>query len=267
MGARRAAGAGIGVSGYDRFVGRWSRLYVPALLTAARVAPGQRVLDVATGTGEAALAAASCVRPSGHVLGVDLSLPMLEVARAKAAGRPIRVIAMDAQALACWDQAFDAVICQLGLMLFPNVRQGLEEFRRVLRRGGRVGVCVWAASERVPMFGFLKEALIRHEPGQRNVLEQPYSLADAHRLAGLLTAAGFRDVCVAREVREIAYESFEEYWGPVEEGAGRSGQIYLNLRPAARHAVREEVRRRLSEFEAGGRLVMEADALVASGTR
>lgn len=258
---------GIGVSGYDRFVGRWSRLYAPALLAAAKIAAGQRVLDVATGTGEAALAAGSCVGPSGVVLGVDISLAMLDVARAKAAGEPIRVIAMDGQALACWDRAFDAVICQLGLMLFPNVRQGLEELGRVLRPGGRLGVCVWSAPERVPMFGILKEALLRHEPAQRNVLEQPYSLADAHRLAGLLTAAGFRDVCVAREVREIVYASFKEYWDPVEAGAGRSGQIYLGLPEGARSAVREEVRQCLSQFESGGRLEMEAEALIASGTR
>jgi ubiquinone/menaquinone biosynthesis C-methylase UbiE len=258
---------GPGASAYDRHVGRWSRLYVPALLTAAGVAPGQRILDVATGTGEAALAAAPCVAPSGRVLGADIALPMLAVAKAKVAATPVRLVAMDGQALACRDQSFHAVLCQLGLMQFPDAARGLREFRRVLRPAGRVGVCVWSTEDRVPMYGLLKAALTRQDPAQQDVLRLQFSLADPDRLHGLLAGAGFRDVSVTRETREIAYESFEDYWEPIEAGGGRSGQVYRGLPEAARQAVREEVRERLSQFASGGRLVMEAEALIASGTR
>jgi ubiquinone/menaquinone biosynthesis C-methylase UbiE len=65
---------------YDRVMGRWSRQDIPALLAAAEVASGDQVLDVATGTGEVALAAAATVGPSGRVIGADLSLGMLQVA-------------------------------------------------------------------------------------------------------------------------------------------------------------------------------------------
>lgn len=256
-----------GASAYDRLVGRWSRLYVPALLAAAKIAPGQLVLDVATGTGEAALLAAPRILPSGRVVGADISLPMLEVARAKIAGRRITLIVMDGQRLACLDQSFDAVICQLGLTLLPDVARGLEEFRRVLRPGGRLGVCVWSTSERVPMFAILTETLLRHQPAQRDLLRLQFSLGDAHRLETLLATAGLRDVSVARETQQIVYESFEDYWDPVEAGGGRSGQIYLGLPDAARKAVREEVRQRLAQFDSNGRLVMEAEALIASGSR
>lgn len=258
---------GPGVAAYDRHVGRWSRLYVPALLTAARVAPGQRILDVATGTGEAALAAARRVAPSGSILGADISLPMLAVAQAKVAATPIRLVAMDGQALACRDESFDAVLCQLGLMQFPDVGRGLQEFRRVLRPAGRLALCVWSTAERVPMFGILKEALTRQQPGMRDVLQRQFSLGDVQRLEELLARAGLRDVRVTRETREITYESFNDYWEPIEAGGGRSGQIYLGLPKAARHAVREEVRQRLSGFASGGRLVMEAEALLGCGRR
>lgn len=258
---------GAGASGYGRLVGRWSRLYVPVLLAAAKVTPGQWVLDVATGTGEAALVAASLVVPSGRVLGADISLPMLGAAKPKIAGRPISLIAMDGEALACRDQSFDAVICQLGLMLFPDVLRGLQEFRRVLRPGGRVGVCVWSRQERVPMFGVLRDALSPHQPAQRDVLHLQFSLGDPHRLEQFLVGAGFRDVSVTRETRAIVFESFEDYWDPVEAGAGRSGQVYLGLPEPVRQAVREEVRHRLSQFASGGRLVMEAEALIGCGSR
>lgn len=256
-----------GASAYDRIAGRWSRLYIPTLLAGAKIAAGQRVLDVATGTGEAAVLAASRVEPSGRVLAVDISLPMLHVAHAKAAGRPIALAAMDGQVLACRDRSFDAVICQLGLMFFPDLSRGLVEFRRVLRPRGRVAVCVWSGQERVPMFGILKEALCRQQPAQRDVLHRQFSLGDPDRLKEVLAAAGFRDVSVTRETREIVYESFGDYWDPIEAGGGRSGQMYRGLPEAARQAVREEVRQRLFQFESGGRLVMEAEALIGSGTR
>ncbi len=256
-----------GASAYDRFMGRWSRLYIPALLAAGRVGPRQRVLDVATGTGEATLSAASLVGPSGWVLGVDLSLPMLRAARAKVAGKPVGLAAMDGQALACKDDTFDVVLCQLGLMFLPDVLRGLEEFRRVLRPGGRVAACVWSTRQRVPLIGILAEVLGRHVPHYLQDVNLGFSLGDPHRLASLLTKAGFHDVSVTAEVRECVFESFDEYWAPVEAGGGRLGQIYRELDDQARRAVADEVRRRLSEFESEGRLLLKPEALIGAGSR
>lgn len=252
---------GAGASAYDRITGRWSRLYIPALLAAAEITAGQSVLDVATGTGEAAVLAASLVGPSGRVLAVDISLPMLRVAEPKVRGRPVTLSTMDAQALACRDHSFDAVICQLGLMFFPDVVRALKEFRRVLRPRGRVAVCVWSTPERVPLFGILSEALSRHLPAQREVLHLSFSLADPLRLERVLAGAGFHDDRVSRETRKIVFESFEEYWEPVEAGGGRLGQVYRGLSEGTRQAVREEVWKHLSQFESNGRLVMKAEAL------
>ena len=82
-GLHAAAGQPVSADAYDRYNGRWSRLFVPSLLVAAEVRPGQRVLDVATGTGEAALMAISAVGHSGTVVGTDISPAMLEAARAR----------------------------------------------------------------------------------------------------------------------------------------------------------------------------------------
>jgi ubiquinone/menaquinone biosynthesis C-methylase UbiE len=137
-----------GASAWDQFSTRFSALYVPALLTAAHIKEGQRVLDVATGSGPSAVAAAAIVGQDGLVLGMDISFPMLQKAKPNVEHLPVSLVAMDARALACGDSTFDVVICHLGLIFFPDVKQGLDEFRRVLRPGGYMTVSVTTRPER-----------------------------------------------------------------------------------------------------------------------
>ena len=125
-----------GAASYDQLTGRWSRLYIPTLLAQAGIAAGHRVLDVATGTGEAALLAASRVGTRGKVVGIDVSRPMLGVAAANMTDRPITLLQIDAQALAFKDERFDAVVCQLGLMFMPDAVRALREWTRVFAHAG-----------------------------------------------------------------------------------------------------------------------------------
>ena len=256
-----------GASAYDRFTGRWSRLYVPCLVAAAGVAGGHSVLEVAAGTGEAAVSFASHVGAAGRVLAVDLSLPMLRVAAGKLSGLPVRVAVMDGQRLACRSGIFDAVVCQLGLMFFPDPLRGLEECRQVLCPGGRIALQVWSRPDRVPFYGLLADALSRELPEQRDALYRPSILADSDRLLALLVRAGFHDVSVIPERRSLAFESFEDYWQPIEAGASRIGQFYLELPESRRRVVRENVQERMSPFRSGGRLVLEAEAFIGRGVR
>ncbi|HEY7141918.1 MAG TPA: class I SAM-dependent methyltransferase [Methylomirabilota bacterium] len=256
-----------GASAYDRFVGRWSRLYVPSLISAAGVAEGDSVLDVAAGTGEASVGLASLVGPAGRVLAVDLSRPMLSVAAGKVVGLPVRFAIMDGQRLACRSRSLDAVVCQLGLMFFAEPLRGLEEFARVLRPGGRIALQVWSRTERVPHYGMLAVALSRELPAERDELFRASAMADADRLQALLARAGFSDVSVTPERRSVAFDSFEDYWEAVEAGASRIGQFYLGLPPGRRRAVREEVERGMAPFRSGGRLTLEAEAFIGRGVR
>jgi SAM-dependent methyltransferase len=254
-----------GVAVYDRLLGRWSRLFVPALLDGARIRPGDVVLDVATGTGEAGAQAAARVAPRGRVVGVDISLPMLAAARARLGVR-LAVAVMDGQALACRPAAFDAVLCQLGLMFFPDLGGVLGEVRRVLRPGGRFAAGVWSTAERVPLIGLLAAALLRHLPAQRDGLFLAFSLGDPGALAAALGAAGFRGIHVRAERQRAAFDSVEDFWAPIEAGGGRLGQAYRGLPAAAQAVVRAEVRQGLRPFEWGGALAMDLEALVAVGT-
>jgi len=252
---------------YDDFMGRWTRLYLPALRRAAALVPGQRILDLATGTGEAALMAAEAAAPASVILGADISLAMLRGAKAKLGARPIRLAAMDAQALACRDAVFDAVISQLGLMFVPDPRAGLRECRRVLRPGGRLAALVWSTADRVAWFGALAEELTRHLPARRTEILQGVSLGAPGRLARLLGDADFAEVSVTTETQSFVFESFDAYWGHIESGAIRAGLLLRELPEDARRAVKDRVRARLAPFASRGRLVMPTEALVASARR
>jgi ubiquinone/menaquinone biosynthesis C-methylase UbiE len=253
-----------GASAWDRFSVRESTLYVPALLAAAGITTGQRVLDVATGTGLSAVEAAVLVGPSGLVLGTDISLPMLERAKRHAERLPVSLVAMDGQALACHDASFDAVICLLGLMFFADVARGLAEFRRMLRPEGRVAVCVTTTTDRT-VYGRVFECARRYLPPERASMAWNFALSEPRRLEGLLLDAGFRDVAVRREIRQVPFDSLDDYWAAMEAGGGLSGATYRALGPDDRQAVRDEVRRGLLPVESDGPFAVEMEVLLGSG--
>jgi ubiquinone/menaquinone biosynthesis C-methylase UbiE len=256
-----------GAASYDLLSGRWSRLYVPTLLAEASLDIGHRVLDVATGTGEAAMLAAARLGTTGRVVGIDISPPMLRVAASKLTNQPVSLLLMNGETLAFRDRTFDAVICQLGLMFLPDPATALDEWTRVLRRGGRLAVCVWGAPERVPLFGILMDELSRYFPDERALLYQPSAYADENVLERLLAGAALKAIRVTRETRAHRFKSFDEYWQPFEAGGGRHGQLFVRLPAAARQTVRDEVRKRMAPFFAQGELEIRADVLFASGQR
>lgn len=124
------------VAGYDRAFARVTTHFLPFLLRAARVTSGMRVLDIAAGTGLAAESALGTIGATGHVTAADLSPAMIEKARRRFGNTPnVSLAVEDGQALSFSDESFDAVVCSLGLMFFPDPLRGLAEFRRVLRHG------------------------------------------------------------------------------------------------------------------------------------
>jgi ubiquinone/menaquinone biosynthesis C-methylase UbiE len=256
-----------GAAAYEQFMGRWSRLWVPALLDGARVAPGHVVLDVAAGTGVASGPAATRVGPTGTVLATDTSLPMLAAARRRLAGTRATFLAMDGQALALRDATIDAVVCQLGLMFLGDLGVGLREAHRVLRPGRWLAAIVWSRPERVRFFSIVMEALARQRPDQRDALMVTFALGDPDRLDAALGAAGFRETRVAPVRQRVAFDSFEDYLAPIAAGGARAGQLYQSLPAAARRAADDEMRRELASFEQEGRLMLETEALLAIGRR
>lgn len=252
-------------AGYERGFARVSSHFIPFLLSAAEISAGHRVLDVATGTGLAAEAALALVGPAGHVTATDISPQMADRARERLkAARNATVEVKDGQALGLRDGSFDAVVCSLGLMFFPDPAQGLGQFRSVLRDGGRAAVSVNTVPERSynnrihPIIG-------RYVPSLAADAARLFSLGDERTLRTLFATAGFRDVDVTSEKRCFGVDSFDEYFQHVERGWGSAGQLFVSLPPETQHAVREDVRRDVGD--AGGPIDIEVEFMFASGRK
>ena len=250
---------------YDLAVSHVSAYFLPFLLRAARLETGQRVLDAAAGTGIAAEAALTAVGPDGHVTATDVSPSMVDRARRRLAGaRNASAAVADGQSLSFADGSFDAVLCSLGLMFFPDPARGLSEFHRVLRSGGRAAVSVVTAPER-SYNGRINVVIARHVPSLAEATARAFSLGDPVRLGRLFEEAGFCDVEITTEAHRFVAPSFEAYFAPFEHGGGSSGQAYLALPEAERRAVREEVRRSLDDT--GGPIGIDVELRFATGHR
>ena len=135
-----------------------------ALIAAARIRPGQKVLDLASGTGEPALAIARLVQPTGMVTALDLSKAMLDTARERAeklgiTNMDFRVGPMDV--LDFEDHTFDVVTCRFGLMFADDAGAAMKEARRVLVPGGRIAVIVHGPRHHNTQFDVVRRALGR----------------------------------------------------------------------------------------------------------
>jgi ubiquinone/menaquinone biosynthesis C-methylase UbiE len=181
----------------------YERYFVPViatpvahdLLSAAALEPGERVLDVACGTGVIARLAAERVGSSGKVVGIDVAPDMIEVARATPvpSRSAIEWRQGDAAAVPFPNASFDVVLCQMGLMLFPDKPAALAEMRRVLADGGRIALNTPGAINR-PM-EILAEALARHvNPDLAGFVHAIFSMSDPTAHEQLLHEAGFGGV-------------------------------------------------------------------------
>ena len=145
------------------------------LIDIAGVGPGQAVLDVACGTGIVARTATDRLAGSGRVVGVDLNEAMLAVARRL--GPELEWQQSDVADLPFPDGSFDAVLCQMALMFFPDRTAALHEMARVTRRGGVVALVVPASLDEQPAYGPFVEMAVGHAgAGARSLLETYWKL-------------------------------------------------------------------------------------------
>lgn len=172
--------------------------WAPLLVETARLAVGERVLDVACGTGVVARAAAERVGRGGRVVGIDLNPGMIAVAQSLAAidGAPIEWFERSALDLGLDDASFDAVLCQQGLQFFPDKAIALREMRRVLAGNGRLALSVWSNTGLYNTA--VSAALARFVGGEVAArFNASRNTPTAGELRRLVTEAGFSDVDVS----------------------------------------------------------------------
>lgn len=195
----------------------YERMLVPAIFEqwtqrvadAAGIQAGQRVLDVACGTGVLARAVARRVGNSGSIAGLDLNPEMLAVGR-RIAPR-IEWTEGDAASLPFPDKSFDAVVSQFGMMFFPDRVQAIAEMKRVLKKGGRLAVAVFDSLERLPAYASMCEVLQRVVGDEAaGALRSPFVLGDTEALLGGFREAGFPSATVASHESTEVFKSIEE---------------------------------------------------------
>ena len=178
------------------------------LLDAAVLLAGERVLDIACGTGVVARAAVR--RGAAAVTGVDRNGAMLGVARRTTPEATF--VEADAAALPLPDGAFDLATCQQGLQFFPDRTGALREFRRVLDPDGRAALALWPAIETHPGFAMLADALGRIVgPEAEAVMRAPYALADAADVEAFGRSAGFGSVVLEQVDGEFRWPSCDAF--------------------------------------------------------
>jgi len=169
-----------------------------AIVAAAQIEPGMRVLDVACGTGEPAISIATLLNGTGEVLGVDISSSPLEIARRRAEERGLsnaRFEQADAHQLAFGDDSFDRVTSRLGIMFFADLPNALRQMHRVLKPGGSVTLLAWGVMGQ-PYFSSTIGTLLRAMPGCEipELARKMFAFGQPGLLAGKLRAAGFSSV-------------------------------------------------------------------------
>ena len=165
----------------------------PLLLAAANAQPGERILDVGCGGGKTTLALAAAVGPQGAAVGVDISEPMISLARQRLADYPgsnASFIAADAQEHK-WDQTFDAVVSQFGCMFFDAPELAYGNLAQALAPEGRLACVVWQEAEKMD---WMPNRLLQPLMPQAESPINPHALADPDYVQALLSQAGFTDI-------------------------------------------------------------------------
>jgi ubiquinone/menaquinone biosynthesis C-methylase UbiE len=239
--------------GYERLMGRWSRLLAEPFLDFAGLADGERVLDVGCGTGHLAHAVARTGRAAA-VHAVDLSPAYIEHARRHTPPAQIQFDVGDACALPFGDHTFDRVLAMLVLHFVPQTAQAIAEMRRVARPGGVVAACVWDARG-----GFVANRLFfdtaaaldpraseRRARNYTRPMTRPGELAQAWHDAGLI------DVSEAAVCIRMEYASFNDYWAPYLGKDGPGAEYVATLNDDERARLRAAVQAAYLDGEADG---------------
>lgn len=238
------------------------------LLDLANLQPGASVLDVATGPGTVAGLASIRVGPGGLVVGVDISEPMLDIARAKPnppGGCAIQYRVSGAAPLAAESGSFDLITCQQGLQFFPDRPAALGEMRRALGPEGTAAIAVWAELGRNPVFNVFHEALLETAGEElAGLMTAPFSWSDPDTLADALRDAGFSGVRVLTETLPLHFEGGPDQF-VAAFAATPIAPMIAALPEADRSRFEEAVRTKARAFVQDGAVVGITTSNIALG--
>ncbi|MCC6523869.1 MAG: class I SAM-dependent methyltransferase [Polyangiaceae bacterium] len=241
---------------YDRYMGRYSASLAPRFADFAGVAGGRRALDVGCGSGALT---GELVRRLGaeRVAAADPSPQLLAACRARLPDVDLR--AATAERLPWQDATFDVALAQLVLSFVADGPAAAREMRRVVRTGGVVAACMWAADGGMEMLRVFWDAVLELDPAAPDESRMPYRTVS--ELRALWQEAGLREVETAPLDVSAGYESFDDFWNALLGGVGPAGAYAASLDEPRRAALGAACRRRLGSPCASFRLAARAWAV------
>jgi len=268
----------------DRTVAAWRKWHAQiaaftqgateAILEAARLRPGMRVLDLASGVGDPALSIAREVAPSGRVTATDLGPGMMSLAEELARKRGLTNIEFreaNAESLPFADKSYDVLTCRFGVMFFPDLPKALSECFRVLKPLGRAAFVAWGKKEQ-PFFTTTAGIVLKHVPVPPPPPDPDapslFMFGDRDRLRRALEVAGFSNV--HEEDRIVAgrwSSSVEEYWEQFTEVAAPFRPLIDQLTPEKKVQAKTEILAVLKKFWNGKELNMPLEIVIGTGIR
>jgi SAM-dependent methyltransferase len=227
---------------YGSFMGRFSEPLADEFVEVARLAPGQRALDVGCGPG-ALTARLVALLGEGGVSAIDPSEPFVAAAKERFPGADIS--AGTAESLRFDDDTFDASMAQLVVHFMQDPVAGLREMARVTRPGGVVAAAVWNHATSAGPLSLFWGAVRAVDPQSEG--EGDFAGVKEGDLARLFVAAGLDALEESILTVHVPFDSFDQWWEPYTLGVGPAGQYVAGLGESSRDALKEECRRRVPE--------------------
>ncbi len=243
--------------GWERHRARIEEAVAPVrrwMITQLGVRPGDTILELAAGAGDTGFEAAVIAGQRGRLISTDFSPEMVKVARRRGAELGLRNVeyrVMEAEHTGMDADSVDAVLCRFAYMLMEDPAVALAETRRVLRRGGRLALSVWGASERNPWITTLVRLLVEGgdlpppKPGDPDA----FSMANEERTRALLDGAGFATVRTEEVPVHFAYRDIDDFLSFVSD-TSPVGLLLRSLSDNDRRTIRHQLEEAFAGFAA-----------------
>jgi len=251
---------------YENF---WHKQLKPAqdkLLEMANLRPGEKIIDIACGTGLVSFAAAEKLNPAGFVMGTDISDNMVAICRQQAKEKNysnVQFERMDAEELAVPDGEYDAALCALGLMYVPDPVRALKEMHRAIKHGGRAVAAVWGQRDHC---GWAEIFEIVDKRVATEVCPMFFNLGNKDILKRNFEVAGFSNVVFERLNTELIYHSDEEACGAAFAG-GPVALAYHKFPEQEKKEAHVEYLDSIRSYQQGGGYAVPGEFVIAMGMK